>query len=99
MTDFWIGSDEYPRWWDGRPAHVIRPVPTDGAHGLELMLVEVESTGEQILLARPSGGEAGGPGGRPRVPRPGRLGRPHADRRGGAAVPGRGRAVRAAAGA
>jgi hypothetical protein len=52
VTDFWIGSDEYPRWWDGQPARVIGTVPTDGAHGLELMLVEVESTGEQILLGR-----------------------------------------------
>jgi hypothetical protein len=50
VTDFWIGSDEYPRWWDGPPAHVVRRVPSDGAHGLELMLVEVESSGEQILL-------------------------------------------------
>ena len=52
MTDFWIGSDEYPRWWDGQPAHVVRTVETDGATGLELMLVEVESTGEHILLGR-----------------------------------------------
>ena len=53
MTDFWIGSDEYPRWWDGQPAHVVRTVQSDGETGLgTLMLVEVESTGEQILLGR-----------------------------------------------
>jgi hypothetical protein len=39
MTDFWIGSDQYPRWWDGQPAHVVRDVETDGETGLALMLV------------------------------------------------------------
>jgi|1186.fasta_scaffold33689_2 hypothetical protein len=52
MTDFWIGSDEYSRWYDGQPAHMVRMVDTDGETGLELMLVEVESTGEEILLGR-----------------------------------------------
>src|SRR4051794_20480510 len=52
MTDFWIGSDEYPRWWAGQPARVIRRVETDGETGLDLMLVEIESPREQTLLGR-----------------------------------------------
>jgi hypothetical protein len=52
MTDFWIGSTEHQRWWDGEPAHVVRRIETDGATGLELDLVELERTGEQVLLGR-----------------------------------------------
>jgi hypothetical protein len=52
MTDFWIGSKEYPEWWDGEPAHVVRAIETDGATGLELDLVELERTGERKLLGR-----------------------------------------------
>lgn len=50
MTDFWIGSSEYTRWWDPQPARVLRPVETDGP--TELSLVELENTGEHVLLGR-----------------------------------------------
>jgi hypothetical protein len=54
MTDFRIGSDEYPRWWDGRPAHVIRKVETDGETGFDLTLVEIESPGSAPASAATS---------------------------------------------
>jgi hypothetical protein len=53
MAEFWIGSWEYRRWWDGEPAHAVRPVASDGALGLSLSLVELERTGEEALLGRP----------------------------------------------
>jgi hypothetical protein len=49
MTDFWIGSTEYRRWWDAEPARIAGPVAFDGALGLELTLVELERTGERLL--------------------------------------------------
>jgi hypothetical protein len=52
MTEFWIGSTEYRRWWDGEPAHVVGPVASDGALGLEPTLVELERTGERVLRGR-----------------------------------------------
>lgn len=50
MTDFWIGSSEWRRWWDPEPARIVRPVASDGP--TELTLVELERTGEQVLLGR-----------------------------------------------
>src|SRR4051812_26556365 len=52
MTDFWIGSDEHRRWWGGEPARGGRPIETGGATGLGVNLVELERTGEQVLLGR-----------------------------------------------
>lgn len=48
MTDFWIGSDEWKRWWDPQPARVLRDVESDGP--LELVLAELERTGEHVLI-------------------------------------------------
>jgi hypothetical protein len=50
VTDFWIGSTEWGRWWDAEPARVLRRVPTDGTR--EISLVELERTGEHVLLGR-----------------------------------------------
>jgi hypothetical protein len=52
MTDFWIGSDEWKRWWDGEPAVLVREVPSDGALGIALRLVRLERTGEEVLIGR-----------------------------------------------
>jgi hypothetical protein len=52
MTDFWIGSTEYRRWWDGEPARVVGPVASDGALGLDLTLVELERSGDRVLMGR-----------------------------------------------
>jgi len=52
VTDFRIASDEWERWRDAQPAHVVRGVETDGATGLDVMLVELERTGEHVLLGR-----------------------------------------------
>jgi hypothetical protein len=52
MTDFWIGSREWGRWWDPEPAHILRDVDVDGQGGVSL--VELERTGERVLIARDS---------------------------------------------
>jgi hypothetical protein len=52
MTDFWIGSSEWKRWWDGEPARVLHGVRSDG--DVALSLVELERTGEHVLLGRHS---------------------------------------------
>jgi hypothetical protein len=35
VTDFRIASDEWQRWWDAQPAHVVRGVETDSARQRE----------------------------------------------------------------
>ena len=50
MTDFWIGSKEWGRWWDAEPATVVRTVATDGDR--ELTLAALDRTGEHVLLGR-----------------------------------------------
>jgi hypothetical protein len=50
VADFWIGSQEWGRWWDAEPATVVRRIPTDGER--ELTLAELDRTGEHVLLGR-----------------------------------------------
>ncbi len=55
MTDYWIGSTEWQRWWDGEPARRLRRVLTDGDQSIAL--VELERTGEHVLVGRHSDAE------------------------------------------
>jgi hypothetical protein len=52
VTDFWIGSDEWSTWWDGEPAVVVRDVASDGALGIQVRLVRLERTAEEVLIGR-----------------------------------------------
>lgn len=50
MTDFWLGSTEWQRWWDGAAARRLASVPSDGSQSLAL--IELEDSGEHVLLGR-----------------------------------------------